>query len=278
MEDFLSKFTLYDVLGYGVPGLLYLSILFLLYYSEIPADLYSYFSGNTVLTIVLVLILSHILGSVMSELGRWIAIFFQVLAKVVSCVIEKINCKCLTSVSNAVRFFLGDEMAFHDNEKEDMVRRVQKAKTVSGLYEVENPNQGNGSPNRENNGQESASGGEQSAENKLSRYDYNVMKADLQTESKYNRIHNYSSSVVMCKNVSVSLLLGAITVSVAADRFQNSSLYKDMIVPVLLFCSFIMLVRAIEFSYKIDKYTREWFINKYLGKKEESGSENGHLQ
>lgn len=90
-----------------------------------------------------------------------------------------------------------------------------------------------------------------------------VMYADIQTDDNFKRIHNYESSEVMYKNLSISFLIGSlVTDSIIIIPFGKFSISLPC---VCAFMALIMGVRAIRFLEKRRRYTVIWFLKKHMG-------------
>lgn len=72
MEKFIEKFTFYDILGYGLPGFLFLIISSWIFSPEFTSKLDIGFFTNDVVLVLSVLAGSHVIGSLFSELGHYL--------------------------------------------------------------------------------------------------------------------------------------------------------------------------------------------------------------
>ena len=71
MEKFIEKFTFYDILGYGLPGFLFLVIAYgILYPDPVLIELKGAITNDAVLILAL-LTFSHVIGSLFSECGHF---------------------------------------------------------------------------------------------------------------------------------------------------------------------------------------------------------------
>ncbi len=102
------------------------------------------------------------------------------------------------------------------------------------------------------------------------------MYGDIQSDVKYNRLHNYSSSKLVCKNLAFVSFCGFIIVlSYLIQSFDLMFLPDTNVVKVVfIICgcctSFFLFIRRWKKMYvKTQFYTVVWFIEKY--NKDENG-------
>lgn len=93
-----------------------------------------------------------------------------------------------------------------------------------------------------------------------------VMYGDIQIDTCYSRIHGYSSSEVLCKNMVVSILAGGIIESIYLVWYNHSVSCRMMYVcgAIWVFTIYIFARRYKKFKRKKEQYTILWFVQKYL--------------
>lgn len=80
------------------------------------------------------------------------------------------------------------------------------------------------------------------------------MYSDIQTDSKYNRIHNYASAEVMSKNFALASVI-CVVVCLCRKEFIYAA--------VLMLGSIVLLIRKSRFRKKKIGYTVHWFVDKW---------------
>ena len=99
------------------------------------------------------------------------------------------------------------------------------------------------------------------------------MYADLQTDTEYSRIHNYASSLLVCKNMMMTSLM--CTIILLFQCFQKSKIQDSIDVMVVIIasiaigvmgvvCAFLFYRRYKEQQERRDTYTIIWFVKKYI--------------
>lgn len=92
----------------------------------------------------------------------------------------------------------------------------------------------------------------------------NTIYGLVQIDEKFKRIHNYSSSESMYKNLSAAILLGLFpTILLAVREFEKDNLIGLVVIWILL--GGILAKRSLRFKIKKDTYTLIWFVSKYSG-------------
>lgn len=72
MDSLFEKITLYDLLGYTLPGFSLLLIILPYTFEQMPVDLIDFLSENQVYAGVIILACSYIVGVVLSELSKYV--------------------------------------------------------------------------------------------------------------------------------------------------------------------------------------------------------------
>lgn len=213
MEKFIEKFTFYDILGYGLPGLLCLYISYIILYPFLAGMIPRYSINNDITFVLIVLCASHVTGSILSEISYWA---------------KKLLNKGIKHEQNEV---------------------IHAAEERSGLIDKVTPV------------------AKDKETNYLKKNEIQIMYADLQTSQKYNRIHNYCSVEIMCKNVAAAFFLNSI-ISLLYGLYIGS--YKRGILSLILFaCGILLSIRSERFREKKEMYTIMWFVEKYNNAKTE---------
>ena len=200
--ELLQKLTLYDLLGYTLPG----SVLVMLIQYQFYGDEILYLEGASLfLAAAVLLIIGYLVGIVVSEIMRLI--------------IDKL---------------FGDRKEWekicqdYKVSKEAIGRALCKAKMVENMNAV--------------------SDYEKTFPYKTQMY------SDIQTDLKYNRIHNYASAELLYKNM---IFVSAVCAGVGIAQTS----------PVLLFCGIIGFIffgiRWKRFYTKKMGYMLCWFVEKY---------------
>ena len=89
---------------------------------------------------------------------------------------------------------------------------------------------------------------------------FTYMYADIQTDDKYCRIHNYASSELVCKNMATTFLISTLILT-----FNNNLNFKPEILWIGSSISIVTLLKR----YRMNKerkytYTIDWFVQKYI--------------
>ena len=208
MEKFIEKFTFYDILGYGLPGFLFLVIFFWIVY-PCPAIIgLKSIITNEGIFVLAVLTFSHVLGSVFSDLRHFLKYLKWM------------------KVENPLQ--------------EKVLVEAEKRSNIIDESDI-------------------TAVGEQISDKEIRK-----MYGDLQADEKYNRIHNYGSVEVMCKNVSVALFYDALFAVLCGIISCNCPKIAACI-PLIVFGG-MMVHRAKRFERKKKEYTIIWFMEKYKNK------------
>lgn len=202
--EVLQKLTLYDLLGYALPGCVLLFFL----NSENSENLTKMEAGG----VLLIIVFGFLTGIMISEVMRWVEMLIGKLfgKKQWNAVWNKYALSC-----------------------ERMERALKKAHILDRI--------GNGADNAF-----------------FSKY-RTAIYADIQTDSKYSRIHNYASLALLCKNMFLVMLFCMI------DGIIRNS-FEEGLFGVIGLCCFG--IRWQRFSSKKIGYAICWFLEKYDGNEE----------
>lgn len=195
--ELLEKITLYDLLGYALPGCILLYVL-------------------------------GVFGDAGSEAGAFFALVFVVTGYVTGILI-----------SEASAWLIGGK-TFSEKLKRDAEKKIKIApEAVKRALKKANV----------------LPGSKPAADMELVWTYLAVMYADIQTDSNYNRIHNYASAVPLYKNMAVVSALCAV---IYAWRHQWIFCAASAAAVVLF------VHRWRRFEIKKILYTVNWYVNKYL--------------
>lgn len=223
--EILQKVTLYDLLGYAVPGTCFLTVILGVYiYGEDSVVLQTDYAGYICGLIVL---LGYIVGIVISEvtdvlLGKFI---------------------------KRTKWFMEDRKEL-EVKPEVLVAALKKI----GFNQV-----------TLDEGDEETSGEENTdkkiIKNLMNKYHTSIY-ANIQTDSEYSRIHNYASAALICKNMAFVSFTATIEISlVTIGNWPLSALTVGT--GIIFIWAFIL--RWKKNYWRKYRYTNEWFIQKYNG-------------
>ena len=215
--EVLQKITIYDLLGYTVPGTIMVGVLEVCFFSSWLFDekYLGYICGATIL-------LGYVLGMVIAEITSLIY------EKVWKKVLAKINRPCQEGELNN----LGKEV-------------VTKALIQAGIIE----------------------NGTELSLSDIEKY-YSYMYADIQSDPKYARVHNYASSELVCKNTAFVLLISSILCIFrknVLDSENETAIAIAVIVVVGSLGGFILFLRYLKQKNRKNTYTLDWFVQKHIG-------------
>ena len=242
MEKVIEKVTLYDLLGYGFPGFFMLFILLIDFINLIPDTTINLVKDHSGIFVVALIVLSHIVGILLSESGKKMHILKGLIQKlpILKRLSQKIYAlKGLSSVSgsasqnkNAIY-----ERALEFVNKEDLKAALSKSGSSYDLND------------------------ERTAD-----YIYSV----IQVNPEFSRIHSYASAEVMSRNTATACLIGGFLALVLCvfryfQLFDNGyrCRFQLLAMIVLFLCSRLMYERSATFSEKKILYACNWFILKY---------------
>lgn len=83
---------------------------------------------------------------------------------------------------------------------------------------------------------------------------------EIQTDSKYKRIHNYASCEILYRNMAMALSISIIFITYSSDleAIQRIAIFLLFIISV-----FLMGRRSYRFMVKKESYAVYWFVEKY---------------
>lgn len=225
MESLLEKITLYDILGYFIPGALFWSLLicgmfpeFKKITSEIGGDNITYFG-------FIFVIFSYVFGIAISSVSRRICWVIQNFGNKNH--LDNINITVNPSVLEAALIRSGISESEIEKENNKLKDRNEKTSSLVKAFSAR-------------------------------------VFADIQTDTNYKRIHNYSSSESMYKNLAFAFFGGAILPYILkhfADLEVSSQMNLFCIIEIII--GVIFLFRWHRFYRKKIEYTWYWFIKKY---------------
>lgn len=240
MKDLLTKFTLYDVIGTFVPG-----FIALIYMMTLDIELVEHitnFIQKDWIIVVFVLALSYSFGWFLSELSGKIFLKLNLLKKtkfkyllfvfmvsIIMIVFKTENLSCLISSMICfmiLAFFLSDDKGNNDEYE------TLKAKVLNWYENI-------------------------TGERNIKTSPYYI----IQTEDKYNRIHNYCSSKVFSKNMAMVCI---IILAISIVNYVNSTNYSLLFFNIALlsvFAVFIFYKRYKSFEMKVNLISTVFFID-----------------
>lgn len=204
--ELLQKFTLYDLLGYMLPGG---TVLYVIYGREQCTDI-------PALNLIAFLTFSYLTGIVISELMEDIF-----------AISRKIKYRVTYTTESGQKDFY-KELGIPRELLENVLRQRKLLESGEVLEDNVIP----------------------------FKYLWH-MYSDIQTDSKYNRIHNYASAEVMSKNFA----LASVTCMVVC-LCRGEFIY----IPIFMIGAIVLLIRKSRFRKKKIGYTVHWFVDKvYAG-------------
>lgn len=199
--EVLQKLTLYDLLGYALPG----CVLLVFLYADSPEDLAAMEVGGVLLFIAF----GYLIGIMISELMRWVELL-----------IGKLGGKKQWSLI----------CSQYSLTRERMERALKKAHIIEPA---------------------------DSCGDMASLSDYSTaIYADIQTDTKYLRVHNYASLALLCKN------MFCVSLACMVDGLLKQSYGEGLFGAVGLFC---FGVRWQRIGMRQTGYAICWFLEKYDG-------------
>lgn len=209
MNSIIEKVTLYDFFGYFVPGLTFVSFIFMALIDKTDEFVLTLFKNYSSICWMATVLAGFIFGIILSEIARILSDLIDSLQK------SKYAKIVLTKL------------------KID-IRTIGYALEKGGLS-------GSADAVTENNFTDYLLG----------------MYGSIQVEEKYKRIHNYSSSVMMYKNLSVAILIGGAMFFYIVQDWSRKSIIIWIIAVVIL------VHRYSRIKVRKDVYTIVWFVDKY---------------
>lgn len=181
MESLLEKITLYDVIGYGIPGCVFLAIIAITKEVYLLPQVIQVYENFTAVVIFTCLVFGYVIGILMSEISRiCVDIVFGKITGFILVRILKKNCGNILIEPQMVD-----------------LARLKSILVTRGVLKVN------------------------SNDNSLIEQHLSTMYSDIQTDSEYKRIHNYASAATMYKNMTMSFLSGGIATIVFSSKYLN---------------------------------------------------------
>ena len=213
--EVLQKITIYDLLGYTVPGTILVGVIEMcFFYSQLfggeHKNYMGYICGVTIL-------LGYVVGMVIAELTN---VFLEH-----KCVKKRFeNKEELTNIGYTT-----------------ILKALEKAGIMDQTSGLLSGNQ----------------------EEQIKKY-YRYMYADIQSDSKYSRIHNYASSELVCKNSSFVFLIS--TLLILVSQYGNLKIAESVAILIVGITGAALLFRRyLKQRDQKNAYTLDWFVQKHLG-------------
>jgi type IV secretory pathway VirB3-like protein len=238
MNSIIEKITMYDILGYLVPGTLFWvlgvsgKVLELISNGMIQNDTMGDYSA---VLWVAVTVVAYAAGIALSEVMRWVCLVCGWVASPLC----KIN--FLVLIWEKMKAF------FKIESVENRLTQQIKQALEKGHYLSAEDRDGNWTVDD------------------VKKY-YKIMYADIQADEKYSRLHSYASSEVFYKNLAAATAAGvAVDICVFGGGYGGIiALGRERAIACILVIAF--LVRYKRFEKKKMQYTLSWFVEKYTGR------------
>jgi hypothetical protein len=238
MDSIIEKITMYDILGYLVPGLLFIvlgvsgKVLEVISNETLPIDKLGDFSAILWMAVIVV---AYAAGIALSEVMRWVCL---VCGKVTSC-LGKIN--FFAKIREKLRSFCQKE-----SDENDRISRIKQALDKGGYLSEEEQRKDWGADDVEKK--------------------YDTMYADIQVDENYSRLHNYASSEVFYKNLTMATAAGVAVDILAFGGGYGGTIGRGKEVAIAVVLTAVFWVRFRRFAKKKEKYTLHWFVEKYTNR------------
>lgn len=273
MDGFINKITLYDIISTTLPG----SIVVLSIISIIPNEfsyLYEYIN-NAWFIFGLFCIVSYCMGWTLSQLTKYIfKLFFEkehwsYSIHLFNCIISLVGLLCLfynfmgikrfikCALLYSLFIFIISLINYHSFEKRENNKLSEKRFLIKNCYKylVEFYDDFD-------EFFELGNAGEEEIEKTIKKMSTSCFML-IQTDSKYNRLHNYNSSKSFSKNLSGAFLF--LTIITSYHFILNNNIKYDYLYMILIistFVSFIVLyLRYKSFENKTNILTAAYFID-----------------
>lgn len=210
--EVLQKITIYDLLGYTVPGTILVGVLEICFvFSKISLQEYGEYIGYICAGTIL---LGYAMGIAISELT---GIIFPIISRLAGIdsnrEIENIGCPIIT-------------------------KALINAKIIE-------------------------KNGEKLTADDIKKY-YNYMYACVQADTNCSRIHNYASSTLVCKNLSMVFFISTILLcNFGADIISKTGLSTCIFIAIGFSMSILFAKRWQKQKVHKDAYMLDWFVQKY---------------
>lgn len=238
MGAVLEKITLYDILGYLLPGCV---LMILVSYGAGQAGMSldpGWWSDSEGFGYFVFFLISYLIGIVLSEIMRWVWEVCEWLRSVL-----KQKCPETDSV------IFSRIMSFRKREK-------GKKRTDIWNEEIEEALLKSGVKSRTDKLKDGME--KESLDKKYLKYMYGC----IQGIDKYKRVHNYASAQVLYKNVAGALLIGLFFTQYFCD------VDNPWLSVVCIIMGVVFIERSIRFEKKKCEYAVIWFLTEFNSKKD----------
>lgn len=227
MDSFLEKVTLYDFFSYFVPGTLCLALIACGLWPELEqyqANINDYFYGYIGFALI---IFSYVIGIALSSIAYLLCMLILYLFR---------------HVGKRLKWLKEPEIDEEALKYALLKSGVSKKSINCALENVPDEKQGRF----------------------LAKYFGRRIYADIQVDSTYKRIHNYSSSASMYKNITFAFLVGGAMPWILKELLQVQILKEFKYLLVLeIGLAGIFWFRWKRFEEKKNLYALNWFLEKY---------------
>lgn len=211
--EVLQKITIYDLLGYTVPGSILVAVMEICFCEQKIELMLSTYEKQFGYICAITILLGYVMGMALAQLGKAIFGSYHFIAN-----------KCKKKKKSEAEC-IGKE-------------KIRKALIKSGLDKKQLQNE--------------------TDVNKLVKTYSGYMFADLQTDSKYSRIHNYASSELVCGNLTLALFIAGILLCIHKTSWIDLEKVVIYIGVTILFATRYELQKKRKEDYMVD-----WFVQKY---------------
>lgn len=228
--EILQKVTLYDLLGYAVPGTCLLTIIL---------GVYIYGADNVVLQ---------------KDYAGYICGLIILFGYIIGIVISEVTDVILEKFIKQTKWFMADRKEL-EVKPEVLVAALEKI----GFNQVALDG-----GNEETSGEEEPE--KKIIKGLMNKYHTSIY-ANIQTDPEYSRIHNYASAALICKNM--AFVSFAATIEISSLTIGNWPLSVLTVGTGMIFIWAFML-RWKKNYWRKYRYANEWFVQKYIGDKHKS--------
>lgn len=238
--EVLQKITIYDLLGYTVPGTILVGIMEICF--VLPRlsmqDCEKYIGYICAVTILM----GYVTGIAISELAGMI---FSIIRKLAEIAFPKVK-TWIEKFPLAVQMLV--KKIFLKIRKSSEIENIEAAIVTTALI---NAKIIQGSP-------------QPLTAKDIKKY-YGYMYACVQTDANYSRIHNYASSELVCKNLAIVFLISTILLC----KFRASMIFRlglttGRVMLIGLVGAIFCAKRGLKQESRKDDYMIDWFVQKYI--------------
>lgn len=235
MDSVLEKITLYDILGYLLPGSVL--ILLILYAIEETGtyDVWSLLSDSQGFVYFVFFLISYLIGIALSEL---MTLVWRIVGRIFKIGKEGIEKADNIAVFHRINQFAKVKVSkrVESQHSDQVVRALKRSGIEDGETEIMD-----------------------CVKDGTFRQTYmQYMYGYIQKNETYKRIHNYASAYVLYKNVAGALIIGFAFIQYCS---RDSGLWIGFM-PFLIL-SIIFIIRAVRFQNKKYDYTIMWFLESF---------------